>query len=147
MDGAREYANNLVKMVSSGDPGIPMEKLVISRSVRKFGEYKENMNLANVRVAKKLMDRGETFIPGMKVSWIVTNSRRSPQEVEPFIDGTKFDGVPDWNYYASRVRETLNRVLESLGDEIMIPESGEDANRNGSAGKSNTTGTTLDQFM
>jgi DNA polymerase I len=83
----------------------------------------------------------------MKVSWIVTNSRRSPQEVEPFIDGAKFDGVPDWNYYASRVRETLNRVLESLGDEIMIPESGEDANRNGSAGKSNTTGTTLDQFM
>ena len=147
VDGARDYANNLVKMVSSGDPGIPMEKLVISRSVRKFGEYKENMNLANVRVAKKLMDRGETFIPGMKVSWIVINSRRSPQEVEPFIDGTKFDGVPDWNYYASRVRETLNRVLESLGDEIMIPKSAEDMSHNGSSGKSNTKGTTLDQFI
>ncbi|QRF75176.1 DNA polymerase [Thermoplasmatales archaeon] len=147
VEGAQEYANNLVKMVSAGDPSISMEKLVISRSVRKFGEYKENMNLANVRVAKKLMDRGETFIPGMKVSWIVTNSKKSPQEVEPFIDGTKFDSVPDWNYYASRVRETLNRVLESLGDEMKILEPSNGSNGNGMATKSNTKATTLDEFM
>ncbi len=57
----------------------------------------------------------------MKVSWIVTNSRKSPQEVEPYIDGTEFrGGTPDWEYYARRIEETLNRVLESLQSEISV---------------------------
>jgi DNA polymerase I len=145
--GAREYADTLVNKISAGDPEIDIEKLVISRSVRKFGDYKENMNLANVRIAKKLMERGETFIPGMKVSWIVTNSKKSPQEVEPFIDGAKFDGVPDWAYYASRVRETLNRVLESLGDDLKLPESAEKVSRNGKDKDTPTNMRTLDQFF
>ena len=66
------------------------------------------------------MERGETFIPGMKVSWIVTNSRKSPQEVEPYIDGSVFEFKPDWEYYARRVEETLDRVLEGIGEEYGI---------------------------
>jgi hypothetical protein len=50
----------------------------------------------------------------MKVSWIVTDSSKSPQEVEPFIDGQDFPYEPDWAYYAKRVEETVNRVLESF---------------------------------
>jgi DNA polymerase I len=120
VDGAVNYRNELLNLVRKGDPSIDISKLVISRSVKRFGEhgqYKDEKSLANVRVAKKLMERGETFIPGMKVSWIVTNSRKTPQEVEPFIDGSPFTGKPDWDYYARRIEETLDRVLEGLAED------------------------------
>ncbi|HTT45414.1 MAG TPA: DNA polymerase II, partial [Thermoplasmata archaeon] len=51
-------------------------------------------------------------IPGMRVSWIVTDSRKSPQEVEPWVDGRPFTKQPDWDYYADRVAQTLARVTE-----------------------------------
>ncbi len=71
------------------------------------------------------MEMGETFIPGMKVSWIVTNSKKSPQEVEPYMDGVPFNGTPDWEYYARRVDETLNRVLEGLSEDYReLQENG-----------------------
>ncbi len=120
VEGAINYRNELLDLVRKGDPSIPISKLVISRSVKKFGEhgeYKDEKSLANVRIAKKLIELGETFIPGMKVSWIVTNSRKTPQEVEPFIDGSPFTGKPDWDYYARRIEETLNRVLEGLAED------------------------------
>lgn len=122
VEGAVNYSKDIVKKVLDGDESIPIDKLVISRSVKPFGQYKEEDSLANVRVAKKLMERGETFIPGMKVSWIVTNSKRSPQEVEPFIDGSTFEFTPDWDYYAKRVEETLNRVLEIFKEEINLSD-------------------------
>ena len=128
VDGAINYRNDLLTMVKRGDESIDISKLVISRSVKKFGEhgeYKDEKSLANVRIAKKLIERGETFIPGMKVSWIVTNSRKTPQEVEPFIDGAPFTDRPDWDYYARRIEETLNRVLEGLEEDYgkVIPFS------------------------
>jgi DNA polymerase I len=125
IEGAKKYASEIVSKVRRGDQDIDIRKLVISRSVKNFGEYKTEDSLANVRVAKKLIMQGETFIPGMKVSWIVTDSRKTPQEVEPYIEGTPFDFTPDWEYYSKRVEETLNRVLESVGSEIKI--SGEKA--------------------
>ena len=120
VEAAVEFSEEIVKKVLAGDPDIPMEKLVISRSVKPFKSYADEKSLANVRVAKKLMEMGETFIPGMKVSWIVTNSKRTPQEVEPFVDGSKFEYKPDWEYYARRLEETLNRVLEGIKSEISI---------------------------
>lgn len=120
VEGASNFAKNTVMKILQGDSSIPIDELVISRSVKPFSQYKEEDSLANVRVAKKLIERGETFIPGMKVSWIVTNSKKSPQEVEPYIDGVEFEGTPDWEYYAKRVEETLNRVLESLDKEVTI---------------------------
>ena len=128
VDGAINYRNELLNLVKKGDESIDISKLVISRSVKKFGEhgeYKDEKSLANVRIAKKLIERGETFIPGMKVSWIVTNSKKKPQEVEPFIDGAPFTGRPDWDYYARRIEETLNRVLEGLEEDYgkVIPFS------------------------
>ena len=120
IDEAVEFSKEIVAKVLAGDPDIPMEKLVISRSVKPFKSYADEKSLANVRVAKKLMEMGETFIPGMKVSWIVINSKKTPQEVEPFIDGSSFNGRPDWEYYARRLEETLNRVLEGIRSEISI---------------------------
>ncbi len=120
IEGAKKYATETIDKVRKGDPSIDISKLVISRSVKNFGEYKAEDSLANVRIAKKLMTQGETFIPGMKVSWIVTDSSKSPQEVEPYIEGSQFNYKPDWEYYSKRVEETLNRVLESVGSEIRI---------------------------
>ena len=123
IEGAVEYKRDIVERIRRGDPSIEVEKLVISRTVKDFKSYKEEKSLANVRVAKMLMERGETFIPGMKVSWIVTNSRKTPQEVEPYIDGVPFQGKPDWEYYARRVEETLDRVLEGIAEDYVSSES------------------------
>lgn len=122
VDNAVKYSRDIIERVRRGDESIPIEKLVISRSVKNFKDYKDGKSLANVRVAQKLIERGETFIPGMKVSWIVVDSRRNPQEVEPFIDGNDFEYKPDWEYYARRVEETLNRVLEAFEEEISISQ-------------------------
>jgi len=94
---------------------VPIEKLVISRSVKDFKSYSEPKRLANVQAAEKLIALGYEFVPGMKVSWIVTNSRKTPQEIEPYISGKKFECVPDWKYYAERVAQTIARATENFG--------------------------------
>jgi DNA polymerase I len=61
------------------------------------------------------MALGYEFVPGMKVSWIVTNSGKTPQEIEPYISGKKFECTPDWKYYAGRVAQTIARATENFG--------------------------------
>src|SRR5438128_11159457 len=58
---------------------------------------------------------GYEYMPGMKVSWIVTDHKKSPMEVEPYLSGAKFEKVPDWEYYARRVAQTLAYVTEVYG--------------------------------
>ncbi len=120
IDGAKKYADDLVTKLKNGDKSIEIEKLVISRTVKNFKSYKNADSMANVTAAKKLIAMGETFIPGMKVSWIVTNANKTPQEVEPYIDGVPFTKKPDYDYYSRRLQETLNRVLEGLNKEIKV---------------------------
>jgi DNA polymerase, archaea type len=87
---------------------------VIARSVRAESEYNESTreSLPFLRVFKQLKEEGYDVIPGMKVAWIVTNSRVSPQAIEPWIEGRPFAAGPDWEYYADRVAQTLARVTE-----------------------------------
>jgi len=61
------------------------------------------------------MALGYDFIPGMKVSWIVTDSRKTPQEVEPYVSGRKFEHRPDCRYYAERIAQTAARATEVFG--------------------------------
>ncbi|WP_010917081.1 DNA-directed DNA polymerase [Thermoplasma volcanium] len=120
VQGAINYADDLVKKVRNGDPSIDIESLVISRTVKDFSSYKANTDsLANIRAARKLIERGETFVPGMKVSWIVTNGKKTPQEVEPYIYGSKLESKPDWDYYAKRLSETLNRVIDVFRKDMV----------------------------
>lgn len=113
--GAIAYTRNVVNDLMAGkmDPS----KLVISRSVREESQYKSSESMINVRVFKRLKELGYPAVAGMKVSWIVTNSRAHPQEFEPWIDGRPFPkGVrPDYKYYATRLAATIARVTESLG--------------------------------
>jgi DNA polymerase, archaea type len=111
-DGAIRRSRELVLAVRERQ--VPVERLVIARTVRAEGEYNESTrdSLPFLRVFRKLREEGYDVIPGMRVAWIVTNSRKSPQEVEPWVEGRKFTAEPDWEYYADRVAQTLARVTE-----------------------------------
>ncbi len=94
---------------------VPIESLVISRTCKSFNSYKDPDSQANVQAARKLMAMGYEFVPGMKVSWIVTDSKKTPQEVEPFVSGRKFEHRPDCRYYAERIAQTAARATEVFG--------------------------------
>ena len=94
---------------------IDPSELVISRSVREESQYKSGGNMINVRVFKRLKELGYEVVPGMKVSWVVTNSKASPQEFEPWVEGRPFSVKPDCRYYATRLAATVARVTESFG--------------------------------
>ncbi|MGB9635854.1 MAG: DNA-directed DNA polymerase, partial [Thermoplasmata archaeon] len=87
-------AKKLVEMTLRGE--VPLEKLVISRSVREFESYKNASRLAHVEVAKQMMANGYEFIPGMKVSWIVVDAKKTPQKVVPYIEGKEISAKPDY---------------------------------------------------
>jgi DNA polymerase, archaea type len=111
-DGAVQRARELVRACRDGQ--VEPERLVIARSVRPEEEYNESTRdgLPFLRVFKQLKAEGYDVIPGMKVAWIVTNARNTPQEVEPWIEGRAFTTRPDYDYYAERVAQTLARVTE-----------------------------------
>jgi len=112
-EGAVATAREIIKSVQEGK--VPPEKLVISRTCKDPKAYKNPDAMANVQAAKKLMKMGYEFVPGMKVSWIVSDAKKSPQEVIPYIAGRKFEGEPDWDYYAHRLAHTLSYVTETFG--------------------------------
>jgi len=111
-DAALRRARELVQSVRNRE--VPVERLVIARTVRAESEYNESTreSLPFLRVYKQLRSEGYDVIPGMRVAWIVTDSRKSPQEIEPWVDGRPFTKQPDWEYYADRVAQTLARVTE-----------------------------------
>ncbi len=120
-DGSIALAKQIVAEVRLGTPTLanperdPIEALVISRTVKEENQYVNPNSMSNVIAARKLEEMGEEFMPGMKVSWIVTDSKRSPMEVEPYVSGRAFDKRPDWEYYARRVSQTLAYITEVYG--------------------------------
>ncbi len=118
-DEAVELAKRKVREVRSGLA--ETAKLVISRSVQEVESeriaqaYKNPKALANVQALEKMKSYGIELVPGMKVSWIVTDSKKKPQEVEPYLDGKPFESRPDHNYYAARLASTLARATEVFG--------------------------------
>ncbi len=112
IDGTIQAARERVARVLEGR--VPPEQLVIARSVRAEAEYNAatRENLPFLRVFKILQAEGYDVIPGMKVAWIVTDGRKTPQQVEPWIAGRALEKPPDVQYYADRVAQTLARVTE-----------------------------------
>jgi len=122
-EGAVKFARDLVQTIKTGqipedflpDEGDPLEPLVISRTVREETRYANPDSMANVQAMNKLKQVGEEVMPGMKVSWIVVDAKRSPMQVEPYVSGRPFTAGPDWDYYARRVSQTLAYVTEIYG--------------------------------
>lgn len=112
-DGAVRLARDSVVALQKGE--VPAEKLVISRTVKEEKYYKDPDRMANVQAMKKLQELNYDVVPGMKVSYVVTDSGQVPQVVEPFIDGRSFDHEPDYDYYSQRVAMSLARLTEAFG--------------------------------
>lgn len=116
-DRAVTRAREIVKTTAEGS--VEMEKLVIARTVREEGEYNEKTreSLPFLRVFRKLKEEGFDVVPGMKVAWIVVDSKKSPQDVEPYLDGRPYPSnrPPDYRYYAGRLAQTLSRLTEVFG--------------------------------
>ncbi|MEA3557793.1 MAG: DNA polymerase domain-containing protein, partial [Candidatus Thermoplasmatota archaeon] len=118
-DRATDLAKETIKDLREGK--VPVEKLVISRSIQEVEEekivrkYKNPDSMANVQALRKARKHGLELVPGMKVSWIVTDARVKPQRVEPYIDGRDFEHGPDLQYYSERLSSTLSRVTEVFG--------------------------------
>ena len=113
IDGAIKVARDAIRDTLAGQ--VPVEKLVISRTSKDERAYVSPDKQANVIVAKKMKEMGYEFVPGMKVSWIVTNAKTKPQQVEPYIDGREFTHKPDVNYYAKRLALSISRITEVFG--------------------------------
>ncbi|MDR3206689.1 MAG: DNA polymerase II [Candidatus Methanoplasma sp.] len=94
---------------------VDLSELVISRSCRGPDAYENPERMSNVQAAKKLISMGYEFTPGMKVSWIVTDASKAPQQVEPYVSGVEFIGRPDYKYYAERLAQTASRITEVFG--------------------------------
>ncbi|MDR1954386.1 MAG: DNA polymerase II [Candidatus Methanoplasma sp.] len=94
---------------------VDISDLVISRTCKGLSAYENPERMSNVQAANKMVKKGYDFIPGMKVSWIVTDSSVVPQGVEPYISGAVFEGEPDYRYYAERLAQTASRITEVFG--------------------------------
>lgn len=113
IDGAIDRAKEWIDLVRNKQ--ISPERLVISRTCKNFTSYVNPDSMPNVQAAKKMQSQGYKFTPGMKVSWIVTNGKASPQQVEPWLPDGDFEDEPDWDYYARRIASTLSRVTDVFG--------------------------------
>jgi|TARA_Y100000310_G_scaffold120091_1_gene118826 DNA polymerase I len=107
-DAAFRYVSTIVKDIKEGR--IKLADLVITKSVRKESDYVRPGSMAGVQAAKKLLARGYNWIPNTKVSWIVTDSKVTPMDVEPYVEDFCEDMVPDKYYYAKRLVTTLSDI-------------------------------------
>ena len=112
-DEALALVRNTVRDTLNGK--VPASDLVISRTCKGLDAYENPERMANVQAAKKLIAMGYNFIPGMKISWIVTDANTAPQQVEPYISGVPFKGTPDYKYYAGRLAQMASRITEVYG--------------------------------
>jgi len=113
IDGAIETAKNWIEKTREGK--VDPEELVISRTCKKYSYYKNPESMPNVQAAKKMENKGYEFTPGMKVSWVVIDAKRTPQKVEPWLPDSQLDKEPDYHYYAKRIAKTLARVTDVFG--------------------------------
>jgi len=109
VDDALETARDWVAKVSNGE----MEKqhYVISKTVNLKRKYVNEDNQAHLQAYKKFVETGRPFVNGMKISFIVTNAKVSPMEVEPFIPDEECP-EPDYDYYVDRIAKSLSRVTD-----------------------------------
>ncbi|MBR2255122.1 MAG: DNA polymerase II, partial [Candidatus Methanomethylophilaceae archaeon] len=113
-DEALSMVKTVVQNVLHGQ--VDIASLVISKNCKGLDEaYANPGSMANVQAAKKLIAKGYEFIPGMKVSWIVTDAKATPMKVEPYVSGTPFEDRPDYRYYAERLAQTTSRITEVFG--------------------------------
>ena len=133
-EGAINLAKSVITEVQQGK--IPASDLIVSRSCKgswdkKYGKWVFDKIYANpdslpyVRAAKERISRGLQFTPGMKVGYIITNSKTSPMEVKAWlVDEIGGDPPkPDPQYYVNRLAKSLGRITSALNfDESKLKD-------------------------
>ena len=113
-EGAINLAKSVITEVQQGK--IHPSDLIVSRSCKgtwdkRYGKWVFDKIYANpdslpyVRAAKERISRGLQFTPGMKVGYIITNSKSSPMEVKAWLVD-EIGGEPpkpDPQYYVNRL--------------------------------------------
>jgi DNA polymerase I len=100
--------------VSSAKKGnVEFNDVVISKGVKAEDDYSNPDGQIQVRVVRKMQERGYEFTPGMKYSYVVTCA--SPLDAEPVIEGVEFTYKPDYSYYAFRLAKALAKVTGVFG--------------------------------
>ena len=123
-DEACKQVIGLIRSVKAGE--VDVADLIISRSCKgkvlkdgtvDFSVYSNPDGLPYVQAARKRIARGLQFTPGMKVSYIVTDAKKRPLTVEPWLVAETGDAppVPDWSFYAERLARAMGRITEVYG--------------------------------
>jgi len=129
LDGATLAAVDMAKsrIDSVRDGQVDAAQLVISRSCKgrwdprkaewSFDIYANPNGLPYVRAAKERISRGLQFTPGMKVGYVVTDTKSSPMGVRAWLVDEIGEEPPDYDreYYAARLAKSLGRITEAFG--------------------------------
>ncbi|MBL6733517.1 MAG: hypothetical protein ISP84_03110 [Candidatus Poseidonia sp.] len=125
-----DYAKGQVSALMHGD--VPAQEVVLAKSCKgrvlrtpvkteddvDFSKDYTNPNsMAQVRVAKQRISLGLGFTSGMKVSFLVTDAKKRPMEVTPWLDNEddSTDVSYDGQFYAERLAAALGRITEVFG--------------------------------
>lgn len=111
-DACKETSKAVVSLLRGE---VDTEKLVITKSVQAEGNYKNPDGMMGVRAARKFKEYGERWIPGTKLSWIVTDGTKSPMTVEPWIHSREEKPLPDLTYYARRIVDMVVDITAVFG--------------------------------
>ena len=122
-----EYARAQVLALKEGS--VPPREVVLAKSCKGrvlrtpvkstddvdfHKDYSNPNSMAQVRVAKQRIERGLGFTSGMKVSFLVTDAKKRPMEVTPWLDNEEggptlaYDGL----FYAERLAAAVGRITE-----------------------------------
>jgi len=122
-----EFARDQVRALKQGK--VPPSEVVLAKSCKGrvlrtpvksaddvdfHKDYTNPNSMAQVRVAKQRIERGLGFTSGMKVSFLVTDAKKRPMEVAPWLDNEE-EGVEvsyDGLFYAERLAAAVGRITE-----------------------------------
>ena len=121
-DDALKLVTNAVKQIKNEE--VDLEDLIVTKSVKSPSDYVNPDSNAGVQAATKLQARGYPWLPGTKISWVVSNSKQTPMEVEPYIETTDMKVKYDRNYYADRLVRTMSDIASVFDWDDMGLRSG-----------------------
>lgn len=124
IDDALNLSKDWVTKVSEGE--VEKDSLVISKTVNLKRKYVNEDNQAHLQAYKKYIETGRPFVSGMKISFIVTDARKSPMIVEPYIPEEECP-EPDYNYYSDRLAKSLSRITDVFDWDEKALKSGKRA--------------------
>ena len=107
-DDALKLVTEAVRKIKNEE--IELEDLIVTKSVKSPSEYVNPDSNAGVQAAAKLQARGYPWLPGTKISWVVSNSKQTPMEVEPYIETADMKVKYDRDYYADRLVRTMSDI-------------------------------------